>query len=47
MKCIGTMCPHYEIKRALDGAWFAFCECSDELIDDDYECPEVKEEDNE
>ena len=47
MKCIGAICQHYRFQKDTCGEWFAFCECSDELIEDDYECPKVKEETNE
>ena len=47
MKCIGAICPHYQMRRTFVGEWFELCENSDEVIDDDYECPIVKEGNNE
>lgn len=46
MKCIGSICPHCEIRRALDGEWFELCKYSDEVIVDDYEYPKVEDETN-
>lgn len=47
MKCIGAICQHCKYQKDACGEWFAFCECSDELIEDGYECPKVtKEETN-
>ena len=43
MKCIGAICPHCRYQKDTCGEWFAFCEYSDEVIDDDYECPKTKE----
>ena len=48
MKCIGAICQHCKYQKDACGEWFAFCGCSDELIEDGYECPKVtKEETNE
>lgn len=46
MRCIGAICPHCKVQKDTSGEWFSFCEISNEVIDEDYECPKVKEETN-